>query len=570
MIFKRLANLIKDSELLTTLLQFRREFLWAGILSMFSNLLALAPSLYMLQVFDRVIVGQSTWTLIFLSGITVFMFVMLALAEWLRSTVLIQLGEKIDATLGQRIFDASFQERMLARKSKGAHSLSDLTELRRFLSGTGTIAFFDAPWTPIYLAILFLLHPLLGWLALGGAILLLIMAWLTERFTSKPFADAQEADRLAEGFIQRKLRSAEVIESMGMLEGLRQHWQQRHFAHMAVHCDAQDMSARIKSLTKFIRYSIQSLILCAGAFLVIDGVTNMWVIIVANMLLARALAPLDQAIGSWRSFVTARISFKRLDTLLREHPPLHALDSRSEPRGEIKLVGISVTLEGRNKPILDNLNLLFPAGETIAVIGPSASGKSTLARVILGIWAPECGEILLDGELLNSWSREKIGPKIGYLPQDVQLLDGSISQNIARFGEVDSEKVIQAAKLAGVHEMIQHFSQGYDSPVGANGGYLSGGQRQRIGLARALYGNPCLVILDEPNSNLDDQGDAALRNAIIAMQKAGSSVILITHRTGILNVVDRILVMQQGSVQRFGRREDFPGSTQSNQGSPSN
>lgn len=556
---QKISTHIADSELLSALARFKRQFLWIGLLSMLANLLALTPSLYMLQVFDRVMLSQNQWTLITLSCITLFLFGLLALTEWLRSTLLIRLGERIDGLLAHRIFDASFDASLQHADDYGVRSLSDLSGLRQFLSSGGTIAFFDAPWLPIYLLVLFLLSPLVGYIALFGAILLGVMAWLTERYTSEPFAVAQESAQKTDAFMQSKLRNAELVEAMGMLDGLRKRWENRHRNYLVRQSEAQDISHKIKCLTKFVRYCIQSLVLGAGALWVIEGHGSMWVIVVGNMLLGRALAPLDQAIGTWRNFVLARASYVRLDKLLKENPLLARQEIHAELRGEISVRQLLARVNGRDLPILNSIDLEFPSGETIAIIGPSGSGKSTLARAILGILPGATGAVLLDGEPLSSWSRDQLGPHVGYLPQNVQLFNGTIANNIARFGELDSERVIQAARVAGVHEMIQQLPQGYDTPVGVNGAYLSGGQRQRIGLARALYGAPRLVVLDEPNANLDDVGEKALQAAIQTLQAKACTVLVITHRTGVLSAANRILQLEQGRVKWYGLREDFVG-----------
>jgi len=547
----------RRSELAASLARFKREFLVVGFFSMVANLLALTPSVYMLQIFDRVMVSRNDLTLIALSLITLFLIAMMAFSEWARARLLVRLGVGMDDALGNRVFGATFEARLNRADPAVARSFYDLGNFRQFLTSNGAIAFFDMPWTPIYLVVLFLLHPLLGWISVFGVVLLAFMAWLTQRYTAQPVEQARDAGIQVNQYLQSKLRNAEVVESMGMLPDLWRRWLKRHHHHLRLAGKAQDLGHRIKDLTKFLRYSLQSIILGAGALLVIDGELSPWVIVVGNLLLGRALAPVELAIGSWQGFTSARTSFLRLEALLAAHPGRAQGLFHGEPAGEIQLENLVATAPGRTEPILQGLTLTFPAGEVIGMIGPSGSGKSTLARVILGIWPNVEGEVRLDGEPLASWSREELGPYLGYLPQDVQLFDGTIAENIARFGPIESEKVIRAAQLAGVHDMVLRFPRGYDTTAGVGGSYLSGGQRQRIALARAIYGEPNLIVLDEPNSNLDDAGEAALTSAIKHLKASGKTVVLITHRLNILAIADRILVLRQGAVEWYGSRHDF-------------
>ena len=551
-------SFFRRSELGASLASFRREFLVVGFYSMVANLLMLTPSLYMLQVFDRVMASRNNLTLIALSLITVFMIAMMAFAEWARSRLLVRLGVRMDDALGDRVFGATFEARLNRPDPAVARSFYDLTNVRQFMTSNGVIAFFDMPWTPIYLVVIFLLHPLLGWISVLGVVLLGFMAWLTQRYTAKPIEQARDAGIQVNQYVQSKLRNAEVVESMGMLADLWRHWLKRHQHHLRLGSKAHDLGHRITDVTKFLRYSMQSIILGAGALIVINGELNPWVIIVGNILLGRALAPVELAIGSWQQFTSARTSFLRLEALLAAHPDRAEGVFHGAPTGEIQLENLVATAPGRAEPILHGLTLTFPAGEVIGMVGPSGSGKSTLARVILGIWPNIEGQVRLDGEPLASWSRQELGPYLGYLPQEVQLFDGTIAENIARFGPIESAKVIRAAQLAGVHDMVLRFPRGYDTTAGVGGSYLSGGQRQRIALARAIYDDPNLIVLDEPNSNLDDAGEAALMATIKHLKANGKTVVLITHRLNILAIADRILVLRQGAVHWYGLRQDFP------------
>jgi ATP-binding cassette subfamily C exporter for protease/lipase len=551
------VSFFRRSELAAALAPFKREFLVVAFFSMVANLLALTPSLYMLQVFDRVMVSRNDLTLIVLSLITLFLIAMMVFAEWARARLLVRLGVGMDDALGNRVFGATFEARLNRADPALARSIYDLGNFRQFLTSNGAIAFFDMPWTPIYLAVLFLLHPLLGWISVMGVVLFVFMAWLTQRYTAQPIEQARDAGLQVNQYLQSKLRNAEVVESMGMQADLWRRWLERHQHHLRLGSKAQDLGHRIRGLTKFLRYSLQSIILGAGALLAIDGQLSPWVIVVGNFLLGRALAPVELAIGSWQGFTSARTSFLRLEALLAAHPRREEGLFRGAPTGAIQLDKLVATTPGRSEPILQGLTLEFPAGEVIGMIGPSGSGKSTLARVILGIWPNVEGQVRLDGEPLASWSREKLGPHIGYLPQDVQLFDGTIAENIARFGPIQSESVIRAARLAGVHDMVLRFPRGYDTAAGVGGSYLSGGQRQRIALARAIYDDPNLIVLDEPNSNLDDVGEAALMSTIKQLKANGKTVVLISHRLNILAIADRILALRQGVVEWYGLRQDF-------------
>ena len=543
------------SELTATLWAFRREFVVVGIFSMVANVLLLSPTIYMLQLYDRVLVSRSELTLLVVSLFALFLFAVMAVAEWARSRLLVRAGVRLDAALGTRVFNATFEANLSQSGAPAQRAFADLTEVRQFLTGNGIFAFFDAPWTPIYMAVLFLLHPFLGWVSIGFALLQLALAWFGHRRTVEPTAAASRAQGEVNQFLQGKLRNAEVVESMGMLAGLRERWQQRHQAYMAQHGGAQGLAHRITAISKWLRYSQQSLALGAGALLVIEGKLSPGAMIASNVLMSRALAPIDLLVGTWRSFLGARGAFERLEQLLQAHPERDAGLARMAPTGALSLRDVVASAPGRASPILKGVSLQAEPGSLTVVLGPSGSGKSTLARAMVGIWPDVRGEVLLDGQPLASWSRGELGSHLGYLPQDIELFAGTVAENIARFAEVDSAKVIEAATLAGIHAMILRFPHGYDTQLGPGGMGLSGGQKQRIGLARALYGQPPLIVLDEPNSNLDDAGEAALVAAIGQLRQAGSTVILVTHRPSVLAVIDKLLVLQDGNQRMFGPRD---------------
>ncbi len=556
------------SELTQALWTFRREFLVVGVFSMVANVLMLSPTLYMLQVYDRVMVSRSELTLLAMSLITLFLFCVMAFAEWMRSRVLVRSGVRLDAMLGTRVFNASFEANLAPSGVSPARSFGDLIQIRQFLTGNGILAFFDTPWTPVYMAVLFILHPMLGWLALFFAAVQGALAWFGHRSTVAPAEEASKASGEASMYLQGKLRNAEVLEPMGMVHNLRPRWAQRHDQAQQLQGRAQALTHRITAWSKFIRYAQQSLALGAGALLVIDGQLSPGGMIAANVLMTRALAPIDMLVGTWRGFIGARGAFGRLEALLAAHPERDPALSRVAPQGAITLREVVAVAPGRAEPILKGVNLAVAPGTVTVVLGPSGSGKSTLARCMVGIWPGVSGEVLLDGLPISGWDRNELGPYLGYLPQDIELFEGSIAENIARFGEVSSEKVIAAARSAGLHEMILRFPKGYDTPIGEAGNLLSGGQRQRIGLARAVYGDPVLVVLDEPNANLDDVGEAALVRTVQELKAKGRTVFLITHRPGIVAVADRLLILRNGMVQTEGPRDEVLASMRAAQATP--
>ena len=556
------------SELTRALWVFRREFVVVGVFSMVANVLMLSPTLYMLQVYDRVMVSRSELTLLAMSLITLFLFCVMAFAEWMRSRVLVRSGVRLDAMLGTRVFNASFEANLAPSGVSPARSFGDLIQIRQFLTGNGILAFFDTPWTPVYMAVLFILHPMLGWLALFFAAVQGALAWFGHRSTVAPAEEASRASSEASMYLQGKLRNAEVLEPMGMVHNLRPRWAQRHDQAQLLQGRAQALTHRITAWSKFIRYAQQSLALGAGALLVIDGQLSPGGMIAANVLMTRALAPIDMLVGTWRGFIGARGAFGRLEALLAAHPERDPALSRVAPQGAITLREVVAVAPGRAEPILKGVNLAVAPGTVTVVLGPSGSGKSTLARCMVGIWPGVSGEVLLDGLPISGWDRNELGPYLGYLPQDIELFEGSIAENIARFGEVSSEKVIAAARSAGLHEMILRFPKGYDTPIGEAGNLLSGGQRQRIGLARAVYGDPVLVVLDEPNANLDDVGEAALVRTVQELKAKGRTVFLITHRPGIVAVADRLLILRNGMVQTEGPRDEVLASMRAAQATP--
>lgn len=548
-------NVVMRDPLSSVMWTFKREFLTVAVFSMVVNLLMLTPTLYMLQVFDRVMLSQSEMSLLVVSLLTLFLFGMMAFAEWARSILLVRTGVKLDQALSQKVFKASFLSYLNPSESDPAKAFGYLISLRQFMTGNGVFALFDSPWVPIYIGVLFLLHPLLGMVAIGFALVQTSIAWYGHRLGKQTQADSALSQGDAQKFMQSKLRNIEVLSSMGMLSGLFGRWQRLQHRALLQGGSAQQRLGTVSAVSKFVRYTQQSLSLGVGAWLVIHGEISPGAMIAANVLMTRALAPIDLLVMSWPGFLTSKTAYERLQVLMGFQHKGRENTLSEVPLGQLKVEGLTVRVPSRDKPVLDKVDFLALPGTVTVVLGPSGSGKSTLARAMLGIWPEFEGRILLDEQDITQWTRESLGPHLGYLPQDIELFDGTIAENIARIGVVDSEKVIEAAQAAGLHQMILRFPKGYDTRVGQAGSFLSGGQRQRIGLARALYGQPVLVVLDEPNANLDDEGENALLNAVLLLKQQGKTVVLISHRQGVLKVADRLVIMQDGRVAASGPRD---------------
>jgi ATP-binding cassette subfamily C exporter for protease/lipase len=553
---------MQRSELTQRIWALRSEFLLALVFTAVINLLMLSPTLYLLQIFDRVLTGYSLFTLIAVTLVLLFFLLVIAFSEWLRTRLLVRTGVKFDEALNQRVFKASFSARLGQDTSSANQALADLAAVRQFATGAGLFAFFDAPWSPVYIAVLYLLHPWAGYIAIVFALLFLGMALLSGRVVQEPLSDTARMGAVENDFVAAKLRNGAVIESMGMLGNLTALWEKYHQRYMKLHRRSHDATARMQSLSKFLQFLLQSLSLGVGAWLVTRGEISPGAMIAVNVLMSRATQPLNVLVSSWRNILSARDAFVRLEALLERYPELNVGIAGPEPSGHIKINGLSALVEGRPEPILKDISLLLPAGTIVGVLGPSGAGKSTLARALLGIWPDTQGDVLLDSVPIQDWNRDDLGPHLGYLPQDVELFEGSIAENVARFAEPDSAQVIAACRRAGVHEMILRFPKGYDTPVGEGGSFLSGGQRQRIGLARALYRDPKILVLDEPNANLDDVGEQAMVQALVEARERGSTVVLITHRRQVVAIMDYVLVLRDGRVALFGRRDEVMASLQ--------
>ena len=534
------------------LLGFRKEAAWVAIFGCFSNLLMLTPTLYMMQVFDRVMLSGSLYTLAALSLLALFLFLVMGFSEWARSRLLVRAGTRFDLLAQRQVFAASFDARLRSTSPAAQQPLTDLTQLRQFLTGNGVFAAIDTPWVLIYAAVLYLIHPWLGYTALFFVVVMLGIAVAGNKLMAPVHELVQTAQADSTSYLQGKLRHAETVEAFGMLGHLQRRWLTIHDALGERQERAHEHSHRLQATVKFVQYAQQSLVLALGALLAIDGAISAGAMIACNALMGNALRPIGLVVQTWNQFVDARAAYRRLNQLLVEHPARSGRTDVSRLQGQISLRGLVATAPGRKTPILKGLDLDFKAGEVVAIAGPSGAGKSTLARCLLGIWPQTEGQVLLDGTPLQEWSREAIGPHLGYLPQDIELFDGTIAENIARFEEDQEKLIIEAAQRTGIHDMVLHMPRGYDTPMGEAGGTLSGGQRQRIGLARAIVGDPLVVVLDEPNANLDDAGEAALLKAVRDLRSRGRTVFMIVHQPHLLKVADRLLVLDDGRVAQFG------------------
>ncbi len=535
------------------------------VFGLVSNVLMLMPTVYMLQVFDRVMVSRSELTLVVVSLITLYLFGVLALTEWSRSLLLARLGAQLDSELSSQTFGGVYASHLNSHISPqvadSKRAFADLTELRQFIAGTGLITLLDVPWALIFILVLFLMHPLLGVLALVFAVVQALFTRYGHSRVLQPTHTSNQLASLDAQQLQSNLKGAETMSAMGMSERLKQAWLAKHTLAQTGYGEAQQRQHSIGSVSKFIRYMQQSFTLAVGAILVMRGELNPGAMIAANILCSRALAPIDAMASSWRSLLSAREAYVRLTDLLlntsSSAPPAVA----HKVQGDVRLQNVSLRLPQRKQAVLQDIQYQAPAGSVTLLMGPSGSGKSCLARVLLGVWQPTSGKVLLDNTPMPEWPREQLGPQLGYLPQSIDLFDDTIAANIARLGQVDPEAVVAAAKTTGLHELILRLPKGYETPIGEAGHLLSGGTRQRIGLARAVYGNPKLVVLDEPNANLDDAGEKALVQTLETLKLQGTTVFVISHRTHLMVVADRLLILADGMVQASGPKDGVLAAT---------
>ena len=527
-----------------------------AVFSALINLLYLTGSFYMLQVYDRVIPSRSVETLIALSILAGMLFAGQGALDIYRTRILVRVGRAIEERLSPRVFSIIGQLPLVGRANLGLQPMRDLDNVRTFFANGGPAAFFDLPWAPFYIGVCFLFHPAMGLVALSGALLLAFLAGLAEIFTRRPVADTATQSVLRNNFAEAARRNAEVVSALGMGARMRDRWMKASQSYLDGHQRASDISTGFGGISKMARMALQSGTLGVGALLVIKGEATGGVIIAGSILAARALAPIELVIAHYKSFVSARQSWHRLKDLLTAFPETPAQLGLPRPTDVFSVENLAVSPPGSSRPVVFGVTFELKAGAGLGIIGPSASGKSCLARALVGVWKPARGSVRMDGASLDQWSPEALGEHIGYLPQDIELFDGTIAENIARFDpKATDEAIIRAAEQAGVHAMIVNLPKGYETQIGQAGVMLSGGQRQRIGLARALYGAPFLLVLDEPNSNLDAVGDQALSQAILDFRARGGIAILIAHRPSALEVVEQVLVLANGEVKAMGSKD---------------
>lgn len=524
----------------------------ALVFSFFINVLLLGSPLYMLQVYDRVLASRNETTLLGLTIIVALALAVYAILEMLRSRILVRGGIIFDRKIAGPIFDAI--HRGALRKPGAGHeaSLRDIDTLREFFTGSGILAFCDAPWTPIFLLACFLLHPWFGWMALTGGFLILALTLLNEFATRRSLVAASEVSRAAGQQARETFQNAEVLRAMGMLSALRDRWRSRHDRVLLLQALASDRAGLIVATTKFVRMFVQTMVLGLGAYLAIHREISAGSMIAASILIGRALAPVELVVANWKGFAAATASYRRLADLVSIAGPEPHRVTLPRPQGRIQAETIQVDAPGTRTPILHDISLSFAPGSVIGIVGPSAAGKSTLARALTGVWPLASGTVRIDGSDLGHWDPQALGRHIGYLPQDVELFEGTVAQNIARFDLDDENAVIAVAQKAGCHELIQKLPEGYNTRIGGGGHGLSGGQRQRIALARALYGNPSLVVLDEPNASLDQEGEAALMKAVSETRQEGTTVIIVTHKLSLLQEANQIVLLKNGRVETVG------------------
>jgi ATP-binding cassette subfamily C protein len=548
-----------SSELAAALGACRRAFIAIALFSGMSNLLMLTGALFMLEIYDRVLPSRSVPTLVALLLLVAGLYAAQGIIDAIRSRILVRVGQSLDEAMSMRVYDAIVRLPLkIGAKGDGTQPIRDLDSVRGFLSGIGPVALFDLPWMVVYLAVCFLFHTYIGLTALAGAIILLMLTVVTEVRTRRPTRSAAQFAVARNTLLEASRRNAEAITAMGMVGRISKRWNDLNSNYVASSGRASDVGGGLGAMSKVLRLLLQSSLLAVGAWLVINQQSTPGVIIAGSILGARALAPVDLAIANWRGFVAARQSWQRLSRLLGHLPPQVEPMPLKPPARTLVVQNAAVAPPGQQRIVCQDVNFTLSAGKALGVIGPTASGKSSLARMLVGVWTPARGTVRLDGATLDQWSPEALGRHIGYVPQDVELLNGTVAQNIARFDDPpDPNAVIAAAQAAGVHDLVINLPEGYETIVGEQGSALSAGQAQRIALARALYRDPFLVVLDEPNSNLDAEGDEALTRAILGLRARGAITVVVAHRPSAIAGVDYILIMAKGRQQQFGPKEEI-------------
>ena len=546
------------SELRQAIAALRPYFVRAGWFSVLASLLVLAPSGYMLEVYDRVVNSRSHMTLWMLTLLVLGLYLLMEVLEWARSETMRAASVELDGKMSGRIFGAIFEANLRRLPGGTQQPLNDFRQVRDFLFSPALLALMEAPVALVMVVLLFLISPVLGWSALVFGVLQTLVAWFNERSTKPVLMEANRSAIAAQQYADGTLRNAEVIESMGMLRNTHQRWMRKQQDFLSLQARASESAGGFQALAKLLQNTLGSLLLGLGCWLLLHNQLNGGggMMIVGSILGGRMLAPLVQVVSQWQTVVNVRDAWSRLEQLLAAVPARAPSMALPAPHGALRVEQLMASAPGSGVPILRGVDFALNPGEALAVVGPSASGKTTLARLLVGLWPAASGKVRLDGADVYTWDKGELGPHVGYLPQGVELFEGTLAENIARFGVVEHAKVEAAARAVGLHDFILSLPQGYDSAVGADGARLSGGQRQRVGLARALYGDPVFVVLDEANSSLDEEGDAALTRAIAAAKARGTTFVIMTHRTSVLGVADKMLVLRDGQQQAFGPRDD--------------
>ena len=543
------------SELRLALLEFKPVWRSAIGMSMVVALLGFTSTAYMLEVYDRVVNSRSVMTLVMLTVVAFGAYAVMEFLEKIRSRLLWSVGIQFEMKLSDRVYNAMFDG--LLKKQMGNAAMlvqNDFRTVREFFNNPALSALFEVPIALVAVFLLFLINPLLGWAGLVGAIIQTLVAWMIQQASRKPLLEAQRRAQEAQTYADASLRNTQVMESMGMMPAVLAQWQKKQDAFLAFQARASEAAGSLNAVSKLLQQLMGSVMLGLGAWMLLENQLNggASMMIIGSVLVGRMLSPLTQVVQQWSAVVSVMAAWTRLDTMLAQIPARAQNMPLPAPKGELIVDGLIAAPPGQQHPVLRGVQFGLPPGCVLGVVGPSASGKTSLARLLVGVWTPLSGKVRLDGVDVHIWDKQELGPYLGYLPQGVELIEGTLAENIARFGDIDMARIEEVTRLVGLHDFVMALPQGYETPVGRDGGVLSGGQRQRVALARALYGNPVLVVLDEPNSSLDEAGDAALSQAIVAMKSRGTTFVVITHRTSVLSVTDRLLVLRDGTQQLYG------------------
>ena len=553
------ANISADGRkpIESVLYQCRKSFYFAVVITVIIDFLSITPMLYMMNVMDKAMASRSGVTLVSLTVLVIALYIFWSAIEWIRSRLLTRLSLRIDWDLSADIFDASFR-RHVGRKNVNVHQLlGDLTNLRQFLTGKALISLIDAPFAVVFILIGAMFHPYLAIFALAAAVLMLVVSYFTSVVTSPILKQANDSNAEASRVASNSLRHAESTLALGMMGAVRQRWYRHHHAHLESQVNASEASGLAGGLSGLLSKALPSLQMALGAFLAMEGLITGGMVMAASMLISKAVTPIQQLLGNWKQIVEARQSYERLNALLIADAKRQTQMQLPAVSGNLSVAKASAVPPGGNKAVLLDIDFKIKPGQVVAIVGPSAAGKTCLVRMLIGIWKPARGSVRLDGVELSDWDHDEFGPQIGYVPQEIEFFEGTVAENIARLGQIDPDKVVEATKLIGMHETILTFPNGYDTELGESGFALSGGQRQRLAICRAIYGMPKFVVMDEPNANLDEVGEAALANAITHLRAQGSAVIITTHRPRLVSVADNLLVLRNGVQVGFGPAEDM-------------